>query len=233
MKTRALLRRAFVALPAAVCFGATASAATPGPVEALKPEPLTWDFERSAFSGPTLDPAWFSGKRAVVYLVPDDARPAARRAVAQVLRGCWSAGDFSLCHVFVSSTPGRAKFVAGRRIGLRDMAESLAEELGQDEEYVAMNEEHLSEEVVFFVHDPEAATWNDLLGHSADASPAPAIVLLDSGRVLRVIGIQTAVDGAGDAGEAAVASNEESAFEELDPAFDVRLHLPEPRTPDP
>ena len=46
--------------------------------------------------------------------------------MASVIGSHWTAGDWSLKHVFVSSVPSKPIFLAGRRIGLYDLAQARA-----------------------------------------------------------------------------------------------------------
>jgi hypothetical protein len=133
-----------------------------------------------------LDEAWFARRRTVVYLVPNGQMGLFRRAAGAVMRDRWTSGDWSLKHVFVSAADGKAKFVAGQRVGLRDTALEITRAAGQPDDFVETTESFVREHV-YFIHDPEGAAWHELVGPSSDKGQ-PAVALLDyGGKVVKVI----------------------------------------------
>ena len=201
-------------LLAASCFAdpgpsAEAAVAEVTVAEVSAPEPLTeapptesrrWSSAREAYDGPVLDAEWFAKRRVVVYLVPNGGLPAMRGPAAAVIRDHWTEGDWSLKHVFVSSVPSKAIFIAGRRIGLYDLASGVTKEAGQGDDFVAANEDYVQQNV-FFVHDPEGTAWAELLGAEFEDHRLSAAVLLENGRVVKSIevkkfGFDTAEDAA-------------------------------------
>lgn len=211
-------------LSAAVCGAgvlALSAGADPGRsalcVEEERPAGRGWQSAREAYDGPVLDAAWFAERRVVVYLVPTGGLPAMRGPAAAVIRSHWTAGDWSLKHVFVSGVPSKPVFIAGRRIGLYDLAQAVTKEAGQGDEFVAANEDYVRQNV-FFVHDPDGAAWAELLGE--DATRGSAVVLLDHGRVVKSIELHEA--------ELSGTSAAEREEADLRIATEVRESLPRP-----
>lgn len=187
MKT--LRRWTLTTLCAAAC-GIAPFATADTPVADSKEETskdgARWTSARESVEGPVLDSAWFAERRAIVYLVPDGGLPTVRGPAAAVFEDRWTAGDWSIKHVFVSDVPSKFKFVAGRRIGIVDMATAITKAAGQGDDQIAANEEFLSQHV-YFVHDPEGTTWSELLGTPDGGKHATTMVLLENGKVVRSI----------------------------------------------
>lgn len=177
-----------------------------------------WRAAREAYDGPVLDAAWFADRRVVVYLVPAGGLPVVRGPAAAVIGSHWTAGDWSLKHVFVSSVPSKPIFMAGRRIGLYDLAQAVTKAAGQGEEFISSNEDYVRQNV-FFVHDPEGTAWTELLGIPAGEPQGTAVVLLDRGRVVKSIALNRSE-------EYAAASEAEREEAHLQLAAEVRESLP-------
>lgn len=133
-----------------------------------------------------LDPEWFAHRRVIVYLVPENGEtPALRRAAGAIMQDHWIEGDWSIKHVIVSDA-GRLRFAVRQRAAIHDIAVRVTEEAGQDESFVAENEEFIQKHV-FFVRDNDRAIWRELLGNP-DPSNRCKILLLDyGGRVVRTV----------------------------------------------
>ncbi|HEX6987692.1 MAG TPA: hypothetical protein VF170_20095 [Planctomycetaceae bacterium] len=207
-------------LAAAVLCGVGLPGSASDPAGGADGEARRWTSARTGFAGPVLDPAWFAGRRAVVYLLPDGGDVAAvRRAADEIMRDRWTEGDWSLKHVIVSDV-GAARFAARRRVAVRDIAIEITRAAGQGPEFAAENEEFALQNV-FFVHDPEGAVWRELLGEPEDGRRAAAVVLLDyGGRVVRVL------DPIQSAGESETASATSLDRSERPLAAEVRRSLP-------
>jgi hypothetical protein len=187
-------RAAVVALPAA------AIACTPAPIYG-GPETATAESKRSvehwtgayqAFAGPVLDAEWFSKRRVVVYLMPVDGDyTGMREAASLVMRDRWLEGDWSLKHVVVSDV-GRVRFAAQQRIAVREIAEQMTKEAGQEPDFVAENEDYVRKNV-FFLHDPERKVWRELLGDQASGREAAVVMLDYGGSVVRVLDVKDAL----------------------------------------
>jgi hypothetical protein len=222
MKT--LTKRMLRLLSAAMCgaavlvssAGAGADRSVPC-VDEEQPVGRGWQSSREAYDGPVLDAAWFAKRRVVVYLVPAGGLPTVRGPAASVIGSHWTAGDWSLKHVFVSSVPSKPIFLAGRRIGLYDLAQAVTKAAGQGDEFVASNEEYVRQNV-FFVHDPEGTAWTELLGVPAGERQSTAVVLLDGGRVVKSITLEPV--------SYATASEAEREEAHLQLAAEVRESLP-------
>lgn len=196
MTVRNLVRHAaLIALPVAVIawipapvYGGTE---TPD-VKPASPARLHWTAAHQAFAGPLLDAKWFSKRRVVVYLMPEQGDfPAMRDAAALVMRDRWLEGDWSLKHVIVSDV-GRVRFAARQRIAVREIAEQMTKEAGQKPDFIADNEDYVRKNV-FFLHDPERTVWRELLGDRASGREAAVVMLDYGGSVVRVLDVEEAL----------------------------------------
>jgi hypothetical protein len=178
--------RLFNALSAAaIASAAVLSSATGEPPAAAE---RRWSGDHVAFGGgEMLDPAWFAGRRAVVYLLPDGDMLAVRRAAASIMRDRWTEGDWSLKHVFVSDVGNRFRFAARQRLAVHAIATDVTTEAGQGPEFIPENEDFVRQNV-FFVCDPGGSLWRELLGTPEAGTRVPSVVLLDyGGRVVKSV----------------------------------------------
>jgi len=216
-------RAAVAALPAA------AIACTPVPIyggpetpaaQAERPAQPHWTGAHQAFAGPLLDADWFAKRRVVVYLMPEGGDYLGmREAAALVMRDRWLEGDWTLKHVIVSDV-GRVRFAAQQRIAIREIAEQMTKEAGQEPDFVAENEDYARKHV-FFLHDPERTVWRELLGERASGREAAVVMLDYGGSVVRVLDVAEALRRAD-----AVANDAAQPLAEPTVVLEVRKDLP-------
>ena len=188
-------RTAAIALPAvaitwtaAPIYGGSETTAAPS----TSAETRHWTEAHQAFAGPLLDAGWFSKRRVVVYFMPADGNyQAMREAASVVMRDRWLEGDWSLKHVVVSDV-GRVRFSAQQRLAVREIAEQMTKEAGQEPDFVSENENYVRQNV-FFLHDPECSVWRELLGEKATGREAAVVMLDYGGTVVRVLNVEEAL----------------------------------------
>jgi hypothetical protein len=194
-------RAAVAALPAAVIAWTSASTyggpdaapvTTVSVVKSAGPTQRHWTAAHHASAGPLLDADWFAKRRVVVYLMPENGNYSGmREAASLVMRDRWLEGDWSLKHVIVSDV-GRVRFAAQQRIAVREIAEQMTKEAGQEPDFVAENED-FARKHIFFLHDPERTVWRELLGDQASGREAAVVMLDYGGAVVRVLNVDEAL----------------------------------------
>ena len=154
---------------------------------ATQTETRGWTGTHGALAGPMLDAAWFEHRKAIVYLLPQGADLSSIRvAASQIMQEEWIAGRHEIKHIFISNVSGRVRFAARQRIAVRDITEQVTIQAGQDLEYAAQNMPFVRNQV-YFVWDPDAKLWSELIGPDAAGAPQLKILLLDHGNVARSI----------------------------------------------
>lgn len=147
-----------------------------------------WSSRQGALGGPTIGPEWFKGRQTIVYLLPQGADISSiRTAASQLMQEEWLAGKHGIKHIFISNVSGRLRFAARQRIAVHDIAEQVTIQAGQDLEFASDNLPFVREQV-FFIWDPQAELWNELLGPNAADDPRLTILLLNQqGQVVETI----------------------------------------------
>jgi hypothetical protein len=178
-----------------------------------------WTAAHQAFAGPLLDAEWFAKRRVVVYLMPANGNyQGMREAATVVMRDRWLEGDWSLKHLVVSDV-GRVRFSAQQRLAVREIAEEMTKEAGQEPDFVSENENYVRDQV-FFLHDPARDVWKELLGEQATGREAAVVMLDYGGKVVRVLNVDEALRPVESAASNSIQTTEPSVV------LEVRKDLP-------